>query len=242
MTQFTGFELAFRTFSLAAATELKISSIFEGSGSVSGTALLFDCILHTNFCKVVKFDVNGKPLTDPYAIKEGVGVRIALKAFGVSSDFAISFAAVAAQTEVDHTSIAYSVETIGVSKEVIKALFQVSLEGTLNIEMYGRLRKAITEVLPAYLQSTTVAPSKYYVPIPLDTELSSRRARGVNFAVACVGQRLSPKLALQAKPADVDAEIVLLTYANYMSGVAADSETKPSKEIAAKANAWLSGI
>lgn len=245
MSKFTGFEISFRSMSLRTAFHLQVSSIFKNTTSTEGVGLTFDALLHTDDFTPVLTDEHGNTLEDPYAVRKGVGLRIAMKSLKVDAKLAVSFAAAAALTmDTSMTSFSYRVEGLGLSTDLIKDVFKVSIEGEFNESTYAALRDVLAVKLPAYLDGNDLDPSKagqYNVPLQTAEQAAASRARSINYAIGQIGMRNSPADAMGHLPSGISSGPVLTAYAYFTGSTEPGSKTRPTEQQAARANAWLNG-
>lgn len=234
MTGYSGFCLAFRTMSLKAAVDLNISSVFEGTADTNGFALLLDAIVSTDFD-----ELNVLSSGYSYRKKVGTGVRIAMSMTNVTADVKLNFASVAAQTKLGKATTRYQVEGIALDLDTIRALFEVSMTGDLDDATFAAIRKALSETLPAYLESNEVTPSEYVVPVATADGDASTLARAVVYAASMVGRRMGLLDAIQNRPSGINPEMVVVQYAQLAGLADTSSNTPPTVEQATRANRWL---
>lgn len=230
MSNFTGFEVAFRSISTAVAAKMEISSLFTAEGGASGSALLFDAILHDDYYERVDLDSGIS-----YIKRKGTGLRIALKASNLDTKQAVTFSSVAAQASLGTASVEYRVHGIGLSLQVVESLLDIPVTEKLSADTYQALRTAIQQRLPEYLRSNVVGTGDYTVPLPPREEEPIRQARAVNYAVSMIARRTPLAQALQHKPAELAQEVVAAIYARLVP-TSADAITP---EQADRASRWL---
>jgi hypothetical protein len=233
--EFVGFDLAFRSLSLSAAAELRVSSIFEGSGSGKGLALLFDAILRTEYAEHVVL-----PSGFSYIKRKGTGLRVAMKMTTTEAKAAATFAGVAAQTTLGLASTNYKIEGIALSEQVIEALLDIPISGQLSEQTFRGIQVAISERLPDYLESNQIQLGEYSEPAAIDLDKPGVRARAINYAMSMIARRISLPDALAKLPAEISRETVVVTYARFSGNVDTSSARRPSPTDAEAANFWLS--
>jgi hypothetical protein len=232
--RYTGFEVSFRLISAEAAAQMAVSPLFQASGQGTSTALLFDAILHTDYQK--RIDLPGG---FSYYKKKGSGLRIALRASGLNTRAALSFASVAAQATLKTASAEYRMHGLGLPDDVIASLLTVPLSGELSSDTYRALQSAISTSWPAYLRSNKVGVSEYAVPIPSYQDQPATRTRAINYAASMIAQRKSLVFAEKNRPPDVPSAVVVVVYARFLGSVSTNSKQEPSPEQAAQASRWL---
>lgn len=233
--EFVGFDLAFRSLSLEAAAQLRVSSIFESSGSGKGLALLFDAILRTEYAEQVVL-----PSGFAYLKRRGTGLRVAMKMITKEAKAAATFAGVAAQTTLGLATTNYKIEGIALSEKVIEALLDIPLSGQLSEQTFRSIQVALSERLPDYLESNEIQLGEYSEPAAIDLDKPGNRARAVNYAMSMIARRVSLPDALDKLPDGVSRETVVVTYTRFSGNVDTSSNRRPSPTDAEAANFWLS--
>lgn len=234
MDDIIGFDLAFRSLSLEAAAELRVSSIFEGSGGGKGLALLFDALLRSEFAERVVL-----PSGFAYTKRKGTGLRVAMKMITAEAKAATTFAGVAAQTTLGLATTNYKIEGIALSQPVIESLLDIPISGQLSDQTFRGIQVALSERLPDYLESNEVKLGEYSEPAAIDLDDPAARARAINYAIAMIARRLTLGDALAKLPAGVSRESVVVTYARFTGSVDTSSKRRPSPTDAEAANLWL---
>ena len=232
---YSGFDLAFRSLSLEAAAELRVSSIFDGSGSGKGLALLFDALLRTEYAERVVL-----PSGFAYIKRKGTGLRVAMKMITAEAKAAATFAGVAAQTTLGLATTNYKIEGIALSQPVIAALLDIPISGQLSEQTFRGIQVALSERLPDYLESNEIQLGEYSEPAAIDLDKPGERARAINFAMAAIARRSSLSDALAQAPRSLSRETVIVTYARFTGSVDTSSTRRPSPTDAEAANLWLS--
>jgi len=229
-----GFQVTLRSMSVEVASKMDVAGIFNAEGSGQGLAVLFDALLQDDFYEYVP--VPGAP----FIKRKGTGLRIALRANRADVKSRLSFAALAAHTEIDHVDIRYQVRGIGLSTDVVDRLLEIDVTGAFNTGVYQQIHAVISDALPKYLSETTpLSVGEFSVPVPSFQDDPTDRARSVNYAISMLAQGRSLKDATASRPTWVSAELMLVIYARVMGAVSSDSETKPSGTQQARANTWL---
>ncbi len=233
MSKFHGFELAFRSMNLEAAAELKISSVFGTRNQYKGFAFSLDAIAH--YGNPVKGTRNGFT----YEIRQGVGIRIALRMTDLQSRAALTFAAVAAQAQLGKAKVRYRVEGLGIDQDTIEALLDVKVEESFNANTYLAIQASIDK-LAKHLRSAELSPHKYTVPVPhvLSGE-PELRARTVYYAMSKIAQRRTLAAALDSIDDELDGAGVAVIYARVVKDEM-DDDGKPKPDVAKAATKWLS--
>jgi hypothetical protein len=235
MDEIIGFDLAFRSLSLEAAAELRVSSIFEGGGSGKGLALLFDALLRSEFSERVVL-----PSGFAYVKRRGTGLRVAMKMITAEAKAATTFAGVAAQTTLGLATTNYKIEGIALSEPVIESLLDIPISGQLSDQTFRGIQIALSERLPDYLESNDIKLGDYSEPAPVDLDNPSARARSINYAMSMIARRLALADALARLPKGISRESVVVTYARFTGSVDTGSKRRPSPTDADAANFWLS--
>lgn len=233
--EYVGFDLAFRSLSLEAAAQLRVSSIFEASGSGKGLALLFDAILRTEYAEHVVL-----PSGFAYIKRRGTGLRVAMKMMTSEAKVAATFAGVAAQTTLGLATTHYKIEGIALSEAVIEALLDIPLSGQLSEQTFRSIQAALSERLPDYLESNDIQLGDYSEPAAIDLDKPGNRARAVNYAMAMIARRVALPDVLAKLPTEISRETVVVTYARFSGSVDTSSSRRPSPTDAEAANFWLS--
>jgi hypothetical protein len=234
-SEFIGFDLTFRSLSLQAAAEMNVSSIFQGSGSGNGLALLFDALLRSEYAEQVVL-----PSGFSYIKRRGTGLRVAMKMITAEAKAATTFAGVAAQTTLGLATTNYKIEGIALSEAVIDALLDIPISGQLSEQTFRAIQVALSERLPDYLESNEIKLGDYAEPAAIDLDKPGVRARSINYAMSMIARRMALPDALEQQPADVSRETVVVTYARFTGSVDTSSRRRPSPTDAEAANFWLS--
>lgn len=235
MSEYVGFDLAFRSLSLEAAAELRVSSIFEATGSGKGLALLFDALLRTEYAERIVL-----PSGFAYIKRKGTGLRVAMKMSTGNAKAATSFAGVAAQTTLGMATTNYKIEGVALSEQVIGALLDIPISGQLSEQTFRGIQVALSERLPEYLESNEIRLGEYSEPASVDLDRPGERARSINYAMSMIARRTSLTATLANLPPTISRETVLVTYARFTGSVDTGSKRRPSPTDAEAANLWLS--
>ncbi|MFV8754635.1 hypothetical protein ACNOYE_29160 [Nannocystaceae bacterium ST9] len=233
--EYIGFDLAFRSLSLQAAAELRVSSIFDGSGGGKGLALLFDALLRTEYSERVVL-----PSGFAYIKRKGTGLRVAMKMITAEAKAATTFAGVAAQTTLGMATTNYKIEGIALSESVIDALLDIPISGQLSEQTFRGIQVALSERLPTYLESADIQLGEYSEPASVDLDKPGERARSINYAMSMIARRVALSETLTKLPPTISRETVVVTYARFTGSVDTGSTRRPSPTDADAANLWLS--
>lgn len=233
---FTGFEVSFSATSAALAAKVGVSAIYDGHIEVDTKALFFDALLTTDYYEEV---TQGDEVL--FAKKKGTGLRVALRATGLSANMSLNFAAVAAEASFKGAAVSYQVQGVALSDVVLKSFLSIPLRGELNPDVFAAIQRSISDALPKYLRSGNVGVGEYPVFPTLARKCDpSSRARAVYFALQQISRGSSLSKALSQAGTRFDHEIIVIVYARVASVSDTNSTAAPSQETTQRASLWLS--
>lgn len=255
--QMTEMSVSMYSTSSEAASRLKLGKVFESDTSRSTKVLFLEALVKTDYDEAAYEEVDGQQVVQ-YHVRRAFGVRIALQVSGWSANRSLSFSSVAAKAQVTGQSVQYYVETLGLpaflEAEVVQA---VGIAGPLDESGFTKLRKLVTETLPAYLRRTPAEKpdlakgqrlplqfDDYRVPASAADDGFSL-SRSVNFAMTHLargdtldqarGALRDGSLAMQ----DVGGDVIEQIYGKY-AGISPDQGGQaPSPDAVMTARRWL---
>jgi len=236
--KFSRFSISALTTSIQAAASLKLATIFSGDVHANETAVFFDSTLTTDY--YAEAVVNGVPL---YAIRHGIGLRLALRASDLDATLSIDYASIAASVALKASEVSYQVVAIGMPLDVVSDLMgAIPLMDELSTTSYTALHDVLAVTLPKYIDEhqLTLAPAPFTVG-PLSRLKSSAmdRAQVINFAMLYISKGYSLREAFQSAPSSYDRDLIAFVYSQIalLRDVASDAE--PDRAAKGRANAWL---
>lgn len=239
------FHLSFCATSIAVAAKLQLGSIFSIHGDMEGKAIFYDAVATTDYYAEAADPAGGLL----YAVRHGIGVRLALKATRLKIETNLSYSMIAAQARGSGASVFYEVQGIGVPPQIVRSMLgALPTSGPLTESSYTRLDHVLRVELPDYLAEpdNPLTTSEYIVvPRPREGDPRVEHARAFNFAMTQIARARSLSRALdlladdERLAGDLGRFLVMYVYSNTAGVVDPGSTQSPGAAAVARAKAWL---
>lgn len=236
-----GFQISYSVTSVAVSAKFALGSIFGASGTADEKAIFFDAVATTNYYAEATA-ANGRVL---YALRRGIGARLALRVRNLAVESNLSFAGIAAQAKFSTTEVNYEFQAIGIPPDHLKKMLGVIPTcSTLDEKCYRQIDRVLRVDLPAYLESEQPLATGEYIVVPQDDNAApwSGTAHGVNFAMMQIARGLSLAEALKVLDKSnqpIEHFIVQYTYGKETGTTDPASTQAPSSDLRTTAKHWL---
>jgi len=232
---FKSFSVKGSSISINAAAKLNISSIFSASTGFDSKAFVFDAIAYTD--KYLEIPAPDKMIV---ATRWGAGIRMAVRAYNIKSDFNLAFSSVGAAVELGFANAEYEITGLGLGITALGIILKdIPTVSNLTSHTVVKLETTVMKNLVKHIEENKSSISPVPIALALKEAISDpiADAQSIFFAMKNISKGKSLSTVLDRAGMDYKEKIIKEVYFEVAGSIPPGD--KPSEEAINIAVDWL---